>query len=172
MAAFVRVDPASEQAFEALVDAWLPETTFDERVETEARQMADVEHDRMTLRDRLRVERVRVQHLEEGAGSRAIACVPIERVLTIDAASRRLASGVGCGRGQRLRNRLHVTTLSWMPGAPDANVPSHWSLLRARRRGGGPGRCRRHNHAPANVVTARPVRPRRKTPGHGSHGRS
>jgi hypothetical protein len=47
-----RVDAASEQLLEPLVDAWTSKRSLYERVETEGRRMALVEHDWMALRNR------------------------------------------------------------------------------------------------------------------------
>src|SRR5258708_1513524 len=59
-----RIDPAGEQSFQPLVDARSAEAFLDERVEAERRQVAVVEHNRMTERDRLAVVRLVGQQIE------------------------------------------------------------------------------------------------------------
>ncbi len=59
-----RIDPAREQPFQPLVDARSAEAFLDERVEAERRQVAVVEHNRMTERDRLAVVRLVGQQIE------------------------------------------------------------------------------------------------------------
>ena len=167
--AFGSYQAAITQAF---VDACLPESTLDERIEAEAGQVADVEDDRMALGDRLRVQRFRRQYVEQGARTRTVALVPVERVGAIDAAECSPRRDVWCGGGQRLMTRLHVTTLSRMHGDRDATVPSYRSPGRTRRRGRVSGRCRRQSNAPAREVSATPARPRCNAAGHGSGGRS
>src|SRR5581483_11463936 len=53
-----RIDAASKQLLEMVVDAGTSERFLDERVEAEGRQMSFVEHDRVALSDRAVVVRI------------------------------------------------------------------------------------------------------------------
>ena len=61
----LRIDAAREQALEIRVDASLTQRPLDERVEVERGEVAFVEHDRMTERNRPLVIGVRRQEIEQ-----------------------------------------------------------------------------------------------------------
>ena len=75
----MRIDAARKQLLEPRVDARAAERFFHQRVEAESREMALVEHDRMTQRDRLRVIRVVCEEVEQRARARAVPAVPCKR---------------------------------------------------------------------------------------------
>src|SRR6185295_12277201 len=60
-----RIDAAREQRLEPAVDARAVQRALDQRVEAEGREMALVEDDGMTQRDRLGVVRPLVQQIEK-----------------------------------------------------------------------------------------------------------
>src|SRR5207249_6375359 len=80
----VRVDAAREQCFELWIDAWPTQRLFDERVETERRQMTLVKHDRMPQRDRPAVVAVVHEEIEQGVRSGAILLIRADQRLTIE----------------------------------------------------------------------------------------
>ena len=73
---FVGIDAAREQSLETRVDALAAETLLHERVEAEPRQMALVEDDGVSERDGPAVVHLLRQHVEQLAGTGAIAPVP------------------------------------------------------------------------------------------------
>src|SRR5204863_673464 len=81
---FMRVDTAGEERLEPRVDARAAETFLDQGVEAESRQVAFIEHDRMTQRDRAAVVRVNVEEIEKRARAFAVAPVPRRDGLTVD----------------------------------------------------------------------------------------
>ena len=80
----MRIDTAREKGLEPRVDRRRAQAAFDERVETEGRQMPFVEHDRMAQRNWLREVRLIGEQIEQPAGSRAIADVPVEQRLAVE----------------------------------------------------------------------------------------
>jgi multidrug efflux pump len=94
----IGIDAAGKEALQARIDARTAQPSLDEGVETEPRQVTDVEDDRMALCDGLCVERFGCQHIEQRSGPGAVAPVPVEGLHPIDA----LAVG-GCGGCRRRR---------------------------------------------------------------------
>ena len=78
------IDPTGEEPLERRVDARASEPFLDERVETERRQMAVVEHDRVAQRDRLAVVGRLIQKIEEAPGTVAVASVPRRERETVE----------------------------------------------------------------------------------------
>src|SRR6186713_2568524 len=93
----VRIDASREQPLEALVDTPATERPLHQRVETERRKMALVEHDGMSERDGPGVIGLRLDDVEEARRALAVPTVPVRKRLAID---RRLYCGHVCPRSK------------------------------------------------------------------------
>jgi hypothetical protein len=80
----VRIDAAREDRLEVLVDARVPETLLDQRVDGEAGQVALVEHDRIAQRDRLVEVGGGIEQVEQRARAATRAAKAIERLAAIE----------------------------------------------------------------------------------------
>ncbi|PYR29965.1 MAG: hypothetical protein DMF90_28720 [Acidobacteria bacterium] len=75
--------PASEEGFEARVDARSPQALLDERIEAERREMALIKDDRVAERNRLCVVRIFGEQVEERGRSLPVSDIPRHQGVSI-----------------------------------------------------------------------------------------